>query len=130
VPTNVGAPPPPVTRAGIQRLIDRLAQDKDAVEASKASPQLKEDTKNQIFDLIRDSEPKGLLVTALDDFPNVDWVPIATAFRDLTPNLLAATDQGACRYQSGNPPTPQCIMTTRTQCEDLGGSFSPGENCP
>jgi hypothetical protein len=131
VPTNVGAPPPPVTRAGIQRLIERLRKDLEDVRLSRKSNQaLKDDIASRIMGLTREgqpNQPNGLLVMARDNFPAILWDPIATEFANLTPLLLSATDQGACNYRVNG--TPACIVTTRTQCDELGGTFSPGQDC-
>src|SRR5262249_27467010 len=96
-----------------------LKRDNKAVQDSKTSDARKKYIRGLIEDL------KDLLSQFKSDLSNPGtWVSkIAPKFAELTPLLDAATDQGACRYQGG------CFVSTKTQCEGLGGTFKPGVDC-
>src|SRR6266851_7254952 len=115
---------PVLTPEGIQLLIDQLKKEMDAAKKSTGTVS---DVEKQLI-LTEIPSLTDLLDRAKNDLENLPtWtVKIQPKFDKLTPLLTKAlnltitlTDQGACRYQGG------CIVTNKTQCQGLGGIFSP-----
>jgi hypothetical protein len=125
---------PKLNEGGVRKLKDRLDKDLAAVVTSKtANDALKEIIGDLIKSLKKKLEATIIRMGNRRDAGTAEisaWVvTMAPEFRELTQDLkvalgLAPTDMGACRYQGGG-----CIVTTRTQCDDLGGAFDPGFDC-
>jgi len=67
--------------------------------------------------------------TALAQGGAVDWsvlTPLAEALAILSGP--ADDPMGACRYQLPDG-TPVCAQLTQSQCQSIGGSFTPGGMC-
>ena len=128
-PVTAPAPQkPPITVEGIKRLLVQLDKDLVAVKASAADAPLKAQTESLVTKL------KAILLNVIGMDPtNVgEWVKVmGPQFSQLTNNIkkalgAAAPGTGACSYT--NP--DGCINATSAQCEELGGSFAPGADCP
>jgi hypothetical protein len=123
---------PDLTEAGVVKFRGAL-DTRDLVEVVNSNATSA--VKNQVKALITSLQEKldSVIVSGRsrnDPAKLARWIKgIAPLSFELTELLdlaldLPASETGACRYQGGG-----CIVTTRLQCEDLGGVFDPGVDC-